>query len=134
MTHLFCINYRLLVFAQKCSNQGLANFMALSFYFEVVTGFIIMTLPIDHLNPYPMPYLVNYWLSTQHPVSRLHVFFMGICAGVLCTRIQEGDLDAFQSKIQKNSCQILMTFTISFIISSVSVTNLILDVWKKSQL
>ena len=72
--------------------------MALSFYFEMITGFIIMGLPINHLNPYPMPYLVNYWLSTQHPISRLPVFFMGICAGVLCIRIQDGDLDAFQSK------------------------------------
>ena len=88
----------LLVFAQKCSNQGLANLMALSFYFQMVTGFIIMGIPTEHLNPFPMPFLINYWLSTQHPLARLPVFFMGICAGVLCTRIQDGDLDALKSK------------------------------------
>ena len=71
--------------------------MALSFYFEVFIGASIMILPIDHLNSHFMPYLLNYWLATQHPVSRILVFFMGICAGVLCLRIQQGDLDAFQS-------------------------------------
>lgn len=89
---------RLLFFAQKWSNQGLANLMALSFYFQMVTGFLIMgALPTEHLNPFPMPFLINYWLSTQHPIARLPVFFMGICAGVLCTRIQDGNLDALKS-------------------------------------
>ena len=41
-------------------------------------------------------------MGTAHPVIRLPVFFMGISAGVLCVRIQEGDLDAFLSKIKKN--------------------------------
>ena len=93
---------KLLVFAQKWSNQGLANLMALSFYFQMVTGFLIMgALPTEHLNPFPMPFLINYWLSTQHPIARLPVFFMGICAGVLCTRIQDGDLDALKSKFNE---------------------------------
>ena len=87
------------MFAQKRSNQGLANFIALSFYIEMLIGFIIMALPIDYLNPYPMPYLVNYWLATQHPLTRLPIFFMGICGGILCTRIQNGDVDAYQSKL-----------------------------------
>ena len=75
--------------------------MALSFYIQMVVGVIIMALPIDHFISFQhsIPYLVNYWLATQHPVSRLPVFFMGICAGVLCKRIQNGDIDAVQSKI-----------------------------------
>ena len=89
--------FSLLVFAQKRSNQSLANLMALSFYFEVFIGAAIMIMPIDHLSSHHMPYLLNYWLATQHPVSRVPVFFMGICAGILCVRIQQGDLDAFQS-------------------------------------
>ena len=39
-----------------------------------------------------------YWFSTAHPISRLPVFFMGVCAGVLCVRIQTGDLDALNRK------------------------------------
>ena len=41
----------------------------------------------------------NYWLATGHPLTRLPIFFMGICAGVICIRIQTGDLDALTRKI-----------------------------------
>ena len=72
--------------------------MALSFYFQVLIGAVIMTLPLDYVSSHFMPFLLNYWLATQHPVIRLPVFFMGICAGILCTRSKQGDFDAFQSK------------------------------------
>ena len=41
---------------------------------------------------------LGYWPATAQPIIRLPVFFMGVCAGVLCNRIQQGDIDAFQSK------------------------------------
>ena len=43
---------------------------------------------------------MKYWIGTAHPLFRLPVFFMGVCAGVLCNRIQQGDLDAFHSKFE----------------------------------
>ena len=58
----------------------------------------IMQTTLDYLSSHFMPFLLNYWLTTQHPVIRLPVFFMGICAGILCTRSKQGDFDAFQSK------------------------------------
>ena len=39
-----------------------------------------------------------YWISTAHPVTRFPVFFMGVCAGVLCMRIQSGDLTPLECK------------------------------------
>ena len=57
-----------------------------------------MQTTLDYLSSHFMPFLLNYWLTTQHPVIRLPVFFMGICAGILCTRSKQGDFDAFQSK------------------------------------
>ena len=35
-------------------------------------------------------------LATEHPIIRLPVFLMGVFAGVLCIRIQQGDYDALQ--------------------------------------
>ena len=82
----------LLVFAQKRSNKTLSIMMALSFYVQLIIGFALMFTIPDSWG------LLNYWISTAHPLSRGFVFFMGICAGVLCVRIQNGDLDALQSK------------------------------------
>ena len=39
-----------------------------------------------------------YWISTAHPISRIPVFFMGVCAGVLCMRIKEQDYEALNCK------------------------------------
>ena len=39
-----------------------------------------------------------YWWATAWPISRFPVFLMGVCAGVLCQRILNGDEDAKQSK------------------------------------
>ena len=66
--------------------------MALSFWFEIIVGWVLLDLLefLDHDK--------NYWYATAHPFSRLPVFFMGICAGVLCVRIQSGDLDALRCK------------------------------------
>ena len=85
--------FSLLVFAQKRSNQVLAIFIASSFYIQLLLSSLIFQVPND---------VVKQLIGTAHPVIRLPVFFMGICAGVLCVRIQEGNLDAFLSKILKN--------------------------------
>ena len=66
--------------------------MATSFFLEIVLGFSIAGLVGIFLGG------KTYWWSTTHPLSRLPVFFMGICAGVLCVRIQNGDLDALNRK------------------------------------
>ena len=42
---------------------------------------------------------LNYWIATANPFTRIPVFFMGVVAGVLCIRIQDGDIDALSSEI-----------------------------------
>ena len=82
--------FSLLVFAQKRSSHILGILMAVSFYLQAILGVLIFTTA-------PFDGVVRYWVGTAHPVFRLPVFFMGVCAGVLCVRIQQGDLDAFHS-------------------------------------
>ena len=74
------------------SNRGLSILMALSFWLEITVGWILLDMLelVTHDKAY--------WFATAHPFSRLPVFFMGICAGVLCVRIQSGDLDALRCK------------------------------------
>ena len=85
--HLF---FSLLVFAQKRSNYVLAILMAVSFYLQGILSVLIFHFaPVGNFHRYP--------LATAHPLVRLPVFFMGVCAGVLCVRSQQGDIDAFQS-------------------------------------
>ena len=74
------------------SNRGLSILMALSFWLEIIVGWVLLDW-LDFLDPDK-----NYWYATAHPFSRLPVFFMGVCAGVLCVRIQNGDLDALRCK------------------------------------
>ena len=61
--------------------------MAISFLVEVVIGIALYFVPIN-----------GYWWSTGWPISRFPVFMMGVCAGVLCQRMQSGDEDAVHSK------------------------------------
>ena len=68
--------------------------MALSFYLQCIMGVLIHNSGDKITNNH----IYKYMLATAHPVVRLPVFFMGISAGVLCIRIQQGDLDAFQSE------------------------------------
>ena len=68
--------------------------MALFYFLEYLVGEMIM---------WALPELFwdgegNYWLATAHPFTRLPVFLMGVCAGILCNRLQTGDFDAY-SKI-----------------------------------
>ena len=80
-----------MLFAQKRSNYVVAMLMAGSFYLQVVLCCLIFTIaPIDGA--------AKYWIGTAHPIFRVPVFFMGVCAGVLCIRIQQGDFDAYYSK------------------------------------
>ena len=77
------VNCSLLMFAQRRTNHELFILIRVMFYLECCIGFMIMFLvPNSGL---------GYWISTVHPLSRLPVFLMGIFAGVLCIRINEGD-------------------------------------------
>ena len=57
--------------------------MALSYYMQIIISVL--------------GYGGHIWLGYANPIIRLPVFFMGVCAGVLCIRIQQGDVDAFHS-------------------------------------
>ena len=91
--YLNCYGCRLLVYTQRKCNKQLCVLMALSFYLQ----FIIATLT-PFITPGDDLTFLDYWVALCHPVSRLPVFFIGICAGLLCIRIQEGDLDAINGK------------------------------------
>ena len=68
--------------------------MVLAFYFESSLGtFLFLILQEVGANE------GAYWISTAHPISRIPVFFMGVCAGVLCMRIKEQDYDAMNCKL-----------------------------------
>ena len=78
-------NFSLLLFAQKRTSRELSIMIGLLFYQEAIIGFLIMLV---------MPNSgYAYWIATAHPISRLPVFFMGICAGVLCVRIRDENLE-----------------------------------------
>ena len=84
----------LLVFAQRQSNQRLAFFMVFSFYLQCILGNCLAFGINSHFG-----FEWAYWISTAHPISRIPVFFMGVCAGVLCMRIKEQDYDAMNCKL-----------------------------------
>ena len=83
----------LLVFAQRQCNQKLAIFMTILYYFQAILGTTLFhaILPV-------FDFVGAYWFSIAHPLSRIPVFFMGVCAGVICVRIQEQDFDAMNCK------------------------------------
>ena len=78
-----------MVFAQRQSNQRLAIFVALLYYFQAILGTVLFHAILSIFD-----FVGAYWFSIAHPLSRIPVFFMGVCAGVLCVRIQEQDFDA----------------------------------------
>ena len=81
---------RILNCCQKRSNQGLALMINCAFYIQIIVGISIMEV---------LPVKWNaYWWATAWPISRFPVFVMGVCAGVICQRIQNGDQDANCSK------------------------------------
>ena len=90
--HFIIDMHRLLVFAQRQSNQRLAFYMAMAFYLQAFVGMFLYHIAPQFAN-------FNYWVATAHPLSRIPVFFMGVCAGVLCTRIQLEDAEASQCKL-----------------------------------
>ena len=71
---------RILVTVQNWSNRGVSICMVLSFWLQLTLGLT--------LNFAPVPFEA-YWPTTAHPFMRLPVFVMGVCAGVLCVRLQE---------------------------------------------
>ena len=93
----FLLNFdccRFLVYVQGKCNKQLSFLMGLAFYSQlVIVVIVILDIPgTDHTG-------LDHWLIAWYPLSRLPMFFMGICAGLLCVRIQEGDLDAINSKM-----------------------------------
>ena len=83
-------HFRLLVYCQQRTNQTLAIILASSYLIQNIFGIAIMVLLPLNWNAY--------WWATAWPISRFPVFLMGVCAGVLCQRILNGDEDAKQSK------------------------------------
>ena len=84
---------RILVFAQKQCSKKLSLYMALAYYFEIAVGMVLM-LCLDGE--------AGYWLVTAWPITRLPVFFIGICAGLICNRIRTGNVDALDCKRIEN--------------------------------
>lgn len=82
----------LLKYLLKRSNKVLSYLLAGAFYLQLTIGFLLMFLIPKQFG------LLYYWFSTAHPLSRIPVFFMGVCAGILSLRIKDGDLDALKSK------------------------------------
>ena len=77
--------------------------MAIMFILNIVIGLVISIVGnylFELYNWNIFGRVEPYWISTAHPLSRIPVFFMGICAGVLCVRIQQGSLEALNCKFQ----------------------------------
>ena len=67
--------------------------MPFTFYLSIFLGAWIPTLL-----SYGFTYPAGYFTSIAHPLSRLSLFWIGVYAGVLCVRIQDGDMDALDSR------------------------------------
>ena len=67
--------------------------MTILYYFQAILGTILFhaILPV-------FDFVGAYWFSIAHPLSRIPVFLMGVCAGVICVRIQEQDFDAMNCR------------------------------------
>ena len=74
--------------------------MVFAFYFESIFGTFLYQILLDTTHSF----VAAYWISTSHPISRIPVFFMGVCAGVLCMRIKEQDYEALNCKHLKMYC------------------------------
>ena len=106
--------YSLLLFAQKRSNNGLVILMAIMFLLNIVIGLVISIVGnylFELYNWNIFGRVEPYWISTAHPLSRIPVFFMGICAGVLCVRIQQGSLEALNCEFQYTPFKNPVSFT-----------------------
>ena len=57
--------------------------MVLSFWLQMIFGVAINFLSYSGIVVFD-----SYWPTTAHPLFRLPVFVMGVCAGVLCVRLQ----------------------------------------------
>ena len=79
---------RLLKFAQKRSNRGLTIAMKCCFFLEIGLGLL----------PYYMLPKISKFSYDESYWPAIFVFIMGICGGVLCNRIQDGDLNALNCK------------------------------------
>ena len=74
-------------------NKTISVLMPLTFYFSIFLG-----IWIPNMSPFGFSYPEGYAFSTMQPISRLPLFWTGVFAGILCIRIQNGDLSALDSK------------------------------------
>ena len=97
-------------------NKTISVLMPLTFYFSIFLG-----IWIPNMSPFGFSYPEGYAFSTMQPISRLPLFWIGVFAGILCIRIQNGDLSALDSKtiIHGKNCIItLLCFHVGFRSSS----------------
>ena len=90
----FYFNYPwTLLFCQRRSNLGLVKIMGFSFLIEVIIG-TALVFTRNYTLDFPTLFIPpnGYWWSTAWPISRYPVFLMGVCAGVLCQRMQSGEM------------------------------------------
>ena len=80
----------LIVLATKQTNLRLYQLISICFWAQLIIGYGFLTGLGGNEGAY--------WVATAWPGSRWPVFFMGVFAGVLCTRIQKGDRDAYARK------------------------------------
>lgn len=74
---------------EKKSDEELLNCIYRNFWLQIWTGIIFFLVGFfsGAVDPF--------WLSTAWPISRLPVFNMGICAGLLCNRHVNSNDDSF---------------------------------------
>ncbi len=79
----------ILAWGQTISSPKLAQLGIPSlFYAQMVMGFAIFTF-MPELGYFYEPKL---WLATAHPLTRLPIFAMGVFAGILALRLQNGEI------------------------------------------
>lgn len=83
----------LVKYAEKQSNAKLTLLMTFSHYLQLFVG-----ITLYNCVPKVGQMELNFWLATAHPLSRLPVFFMGICSAILVMRWKSGNVDALQGK------------------------------------
>ena len=75
----FYLNFPwILKYLKQQTNEHLLKIITVNFYLQLFGGVILYFLVFPHWT--------SYWLATAWPVSRIPLFIMGICGGILVTR------------------------------------------------
>ena len=79
MFWFFYMNFPwILKYLKRQSNEKIQHLIAFNFYFQLLLGLFLYFLVFPHWT--------SYWLATAWPVSRIPLFVMGICGGILVVR------------------------------------------------